>query len=180
MPLTGTKTPTAASLVSNNGNPQLLPRMKELHLKGDFLMTQQCVTLTVDGSCRGNPGPGGYAAILQYRKHDQARAHERELVGGVAHTTNNRMELTAVLTGLQALKRPCHVQLITDSRYVQGILRGTKAKANRDLVQAVRKAATPHTLDIEHVAGHSGHPLNERCHQLAFAQATEQLQAIGA
>ena len=139
-------------------------------------MTQQRVTLTVDGSCQGNPGPGGYAAILQYRKQDHA--HERKLVGGVAHTTNNRMELTAVLTGLQALKRPCRVQLITDSRYVQGILSGNKAKANRDLVQAVRKAAASHTLTVEHVSGHSGHPLNERCHQLAFAQATEQLQAI--
>ena len=141
-------------------------------------MTQQHVTLTVDGSCRGNPGPGGYAAILQYQEH------ERELVGRVAHTTNNRMELTAVLTGLQALKRPCRVQLITDSRYVQGILGGNKAKANRDLVQAVREAAAPHTLTVVrisgHVAGHSGHPLNERCHQLAFAQATEQLQAIRA
>ena len=143
-------------------------------------MTQQRVTLTVDGSCRGNPGPGGYAAILQYRKQALAPVHERELVGGVAHTTNNRMELTAVLTGLQALKRPCHVQLITDSRYVQGILSGGGAKANRDLVQAVREAAASHTLTIERVAGHSGHPLNERCHQLAFAQATEQLQAIRA
>lgn len=143
-------------------------------------MTHQLVILTVDGSCRGNPGPGGYAAILQYHKPNQARAHERELVGGVAHTTNNRMELTAVLTGLQALKRPCHVQLITDSCYVQGVLNGNKAKANRDLVQAVRKAAAQHTLTIEHVAGHSGHPLNERCHRLAFAQATEQLQAVRA
>ena len=86
------------------------------------------VFLYTDGSCKGNPGPGGYAAILQ------SGAHEKALTGNEAHATNNRMELQAVIAGLAALKRRCQVTVVTDSQYVATILNGGKARANRDLV----------------------------------------------
>ena len=86
------------------------------------------VSLFVDGSCLGNPGPGGWAAILQ------CGDHEKEVVGGANHTTNNRMELTAVIEGMKVLKRRCQVTVVTDSQYVATILNGGKAKANLDLV----------------------------------------------
>ncbi len=101
------------------------------------------VSLFVDGSCRGNPGPGGCCAILQ------AGGREKVLVDGADATTNNRMELTAVLTGLQALKRPCAVTVVTDSQYVAAILRGGQAKANRDLVRQVRAAAARHAVTVQ-------------------------------
>ena len=127
------------------------------------------VNLFVDGSCRGNPGPGGCCAILQ------AGGREKVLVDGADATTNNRMELTAVLTGLQALKRPCAVTVVTDSQYVAAILRGGQAKANRDLVRQVRAAAARHAVTVQWVAGHSGHALNERCDRLARAEATRRV-----
>ena len=127
------------------------------------------VSLFVDGSCRGNPGPGGCCAILQ------AGGREKALVDGADATTNNRMELTAVLTGLQALKRPCAVTVVTDSQYVAAILRGGQAKANRDLVRQVHAAAARHTVTVQWVAGHSGHALNERCDRLARAEATRRV-----
>lgn len=129
------------------------------------------VSLFVDGSCRGNPGPGGYCAILQ------AGDHGKTLVGGDDQTTNNRMELMGVLVGLQALQRSCAVTVVTDSQYVATILRGGKAKANRDLVQAIQAAATSHQITVQHVAGHSGHELNEQCDRLAYAEATRRLEA---
>jgi ribonuclease HI len=126
-------------------------------------MTQ--VFLYTDGSCKGNPGPGGYAAILQ------AGSHERVLTGGAAHTTNNRMELTAVIAGLQALKRRCQVTVITDSQYVVTILAGGRAKANHDLVEQVYRLLTQHTIAVQQVRGHQGHPLNERADALAQTAA---------
>jgi len=126
------------------------------------------VFLYTDGSCLGNPGPGGYAAILQ------AGNHEKVLTGGEAHTTNNRMELKAVIAGLTALKRCCQVTVVTDSQYVATILNGGKAKANRDLVQQLRALAAPHSLMVQVVAGHSGHTVNERCDGLAQAAAARQ------
>ena len=123
------------------------------------------VFLYTDGSCRGNPGPGGYAAILQ------SGAHEKTLTGGVPHTTNNRMELQAVIVGLAALKRRCQVTVVTDSQYVATILNGGKARANRDLVQQVRELAADRHLKVQLVAGHSGHEMNERCDALAQAAA---------
>lgn len=123
------------------------------------------VSLYTDGSCRGNHGPGGYAAILQ------AGSHERVLTGGAAHTTNNRMELTAVITGLQALKRRCQVTVITDSQYVVTILIGGKAKANHDLVEQMHRLLAQHTVTVQQVRGHQGHPLNERADALAQAAA---------
>jgi ribonuclease HI len=131
------------------------------------MMTE--VSLFVDGSCRGNPGPGGYCAILE------ANGREKVLWGGAKQSTNNRMELTAVLAGLQALKRPCAVRVVTDSRYVVTILQGGQAKANRELVAQVRAAAARHQVTAVWVAGHSGHAQNERCHRLAHAEATRRL-----
>lgn len=128
-------------------------------------LQQTQVFLYTDGSCKGNPGPGGYAAILQ------AGLHERVLTGGAAHTTNNRMELTAVITGLQALKRRCQVTVITDSQYVATILTGGKAKANHDLVEQVYRLLPQHTITVQQVRGHQGHPLNERADALAQAAA---------
>ena len=143
------------------------------------MMTE--VMMSGDGSCRGNPGPGGYCAILQ------ANGREKILVGGDDQTTNNRMELTAVLAGLRALKRPlrhaqgrlCVVTVVSDSQYVVTTLNGGKAKANRDLVQQVRAAVAGHRVTAVRVAGHSGHAENERCHQLAHAEATRRLLGAG-
>lgn len=143
------------------------------------------VFLYTDGSCLNNPGPGGYAAILQ------SGAYEKVLTGGVAHTTNNRMEMQAVIAGLAALKRCCQacpeqrrrVMVVTDSQYVATILKactepgrsGGNARVNHDLVQQVRALAAGHHLSVQVVAGHSGHALNERCDALAQAVARQQV-----
>lgn len=132
------------------------------------------VSMFVDGSCLGNPGPGGWSAILQYGEH------EKELVGGADHTTNNRMELTAVLEGLKALTRCCQVTVVTDSQYVATILNGGKAKANRDLVYEVRVEARRHEVTVQQVRGHSGHEMNELADQLAFTEANHRKQMIAA
>ena len=125
----------------------------------------QKVLVYVDGSCLGNPGPGGWAAVLQCGER------EKELVGGEDQTTNNRMELTAVIEGLKALKRRCQVTVVTDSQYVATLLNGGRAKANLDLVQQLRQLMQQHEVTVEQVQAHSGHPLNERCDRLAQTQA---------
>jgi ribonuclease HI len=139
------------------------------------------VTLVTDGSCLGNPGPGGWAALLQ------CGPAERVLTGSDPATTNNRMELQAVLAGLRTLRRPCQVTLITDSqlvakgitewvaRWQQNGWRTTKRTPveNRDLWEALVAAQTPHILTVQHVRGHSGHPLNERVNTLAQAAAAQ-------
>lgn len=132
------------------------------------------VSMFVDGSCLGNPGPGGWAAILQ------CGDHEKEVVGGADHTTNNRMELTAVLEGLKALNRRCQVTVVTDSQYVVTILDGGKAKANRDLVYEVRVQARRHEVTVQQVPGHSGHEMNELADQLAFTEANHRKQMVAA
>jgi len=128
-----------------------------------------------DGACRGNPGPGGWGVLLIHGKR------EREICGGEAETTNNRMELTAAIEALQALKRPCRVELHTDSQYVRGGItewlpawkaRGwrTAAKApvkNEDLWRRLDDARLRHDVTWRWVKGHSGHPLNERADALA-------------
>lgn len=129
--------------------------------------SQTQVFLYTDGACKGNPGPGGYAAILQ------SGAHEKTLTGSEAHATNNRMELQAVIAGLAALKRRCQVTVVTDSQYVATILNGGKARANRDLAQQVRALSAGHHLRVQLVAGHSGHAMNERCDALAQAAARQ-------
>ena len=139
----------------------------------------QQVVIHTDGACLGNPGPGGWAAILRYGKT------ERELSGGAADTTNNRMELMAAIMALEALKRPVSVRLVTDSRYVQdGITRwihgwrrngwktaAKKPVANQELWQRLDAAMAPHQVEWAWVKGHAGHPENERCDSLARNQA---------
>ncbi len=133
------------------------------------------VEIATDGACKGNPGPGGWGAIIR------SGTRERELSGGETLTTNNRMELMAAIEGLNALKRPCHVTLSTDSRYVMDGLtkwikgwqkNGWKTAAkqpvkNADLWQALIAAAKPHRIDWLWVKGHAGHPDNERADKLA-------------
>lgn len=129
-----------------------------------------------DGACSGNPGPGGYGTILRYE------SHEKELSGGEADTTNNRMELTAVIVGLEALKEPCHVTLTTDSKYVaDAITKGwaeswqrngwrkadKKPALNVDLWEKLLLLLKTHEVEIVWVKGHEGHPENERCDTLA-------------
>jgi ribonuclease HI len=133
------------------------------------------VTIYTDGACRGNPGPGGWGAILI------SGAHERELCGGERTTTNNRMELMAAIQALEALKKPCRVELHTDSQYLRtGItewLAGWKARGwrtaakapvkNDDLWKRLDAARLRHQVDWRWVKGHAGHPLNERADGLA-------------
>ena len=137
------------------------------------------VKLITDGACLGNPGPGGWAAILRYGKH------KRELSGAAEHTTNNRMEMTAVVEGLQALREPCEVTVELDSEYVRnGItswIHGWKRRGwltasgdpvkNRDLWQELDEAAARHRLSWVWVKGHAGHRDNNRCDRLAKAAA---------
>ncbi len=134
------------------------------------------VEIATDGACKGNPGPGGWGAVLR-----AADGRERELSGGEAETTNNRMELLAAIEGLNALKRPCRVILSTDSRYVMDGLtkwikgwqkNGWKTAArqpvkNAELWQALLAAAKPHRIEWVWVKGHAGHPDNERADRLA-------------
>jgi ribonuclease HI len=133
------------------------------------------VEIATDGACKGNPGPGGWGALVR------SGMAEKELSGGEKLTTNNRMELTAAIEGLNALKRPCRVKLSTDSRYVMDGLtkwikgwqkNGWKTAAkqpvkNADLWQALLDAAAPHRIDWVWVKGHAGHPDNERVDKLA-------------
>ena len=133
------------------------------------------IELFTDGACKGNPGPGGWGALLRMG------GRERELFGGEPHTTNNRMEMLAVIRGLQALTRPCRVVVHTDSQYVQkGIsewIRGWKARGwktadrkpvkNEDLWRELDALAATHTVDWRWVKGHAGHPENERADGLA-------------
>jgi ribonuclease HI len=137
------------------------------------------VEIYTDGACRGNPGPGGWAALL--RMGDK----ERELSGGEPLTTNNRMELVAAIKGLEALKRPCRVQLFTDSNYVRdGITKwihgwrrngwrtaDRKPVKNAELWQELLDATAPHRVEWHWVKGHSGHPENDRADALACAEA---------
>lgn len=133
------------------------------------------VELFTDGGCRGNPGPGGWGALLRFG------SHEKELYGYESETTNNRMELMAAISGLETLNEPCEVVLTTDSQYVrQGItswITNWKAKnwktaakkpvKNKDLWQRLDAASTKHKVDWRWVKGHSGHVENERVDELA-------------
>lgn len=140
------------------------------------------VEIFTDGACSGNPGPGGYGAILKYGEHI------KELSGGEEQTTNNRMELTAVITALEALKEPCLVILTTDSKYVvDGIEKGwakswrengwkkkdKKPALNPDLWGKLLDLLEVHEVKFNWVKGHAGHPENERCDELAVNFYTE-------
>jgi ribonuclease HI len=145
------------------------------------------VRIYTDGACRGNPGPGGWGAVLRYRDS------ERHLKGAEAHTTNNRMELLAAIEALKTLKRPCRVELTTDSLYLRkGITewlanwkRGgwkTAAKKpvkNADLWRRLDAAAQSHEIAWHWVKGHSGHPENELADQLANEAIDELLARSG-
>ena len=136
------------------------------------------VTLYTDGACSGNPGPGGWGAILSYN------GVEKELSGGEANTTNNRMELLAVISGLEALKEPCCVELYSDSKYViDGLSKGwavswrknnwrkadKKPALNPDLWERLLDLTEKHRLSYYWVKGHADNPYNNRCDQLAVA-----------
>lgn len=135
----------------------------------------EAVSIFTDGACRGNPGPGGWGAILRYK------GRERELFGYEAETTNNRMELMAVIQALESLSRPCSVDLTTDSQYVQkGVnewmanwkkrnwrTANKKPVKNQDLWQRLDTALSSHEVRMHWVRGHTGHPENERADVLA-------------
>jgi len=135
------------------------------------------VTIFTDGACTGNPGPGGYSVILMYE------GHRKELSGGEELTTNNRMELMGAIKGLEALKEPCEVDVYSDSRYVvdavnKGWAIGWKKNGwrrkkgdakNHDLWEILLKLLEKHKAVFRWIKGHSGHPINERCDELARA-----------
>lgn len=144
------------------------------------------VKIFTDGAARGNPeGPGGYGTVLQYID-SKSELHEREYSAGYKKTTNNRMELMAVITGLEALTRPCEVEVISDSKYVTDafnqhwvdgwLKRNWKGSSNNpvknvDLWKRLLKAKAPHQVKFTWVKGHAGHPENERCDKLATTAA---------
>ena len=138
------------------------------------------VDIYTDGACSGNPGPGGWGTILK------SGGHVKELSGGEPNTTNNRMELTAVIAGLSALKYPCEVTITSDSKYVidairqgwakkwraQGWMRNKKEKAlNPDLWETLLDLLDVHDVTFQWVKGHAGHPENERCDELAVLES---------
>lgn len=142
------------------------------------------VTVYTDGACSGNPGAGGWGTILVYK------GRKREMSGGAAETTNNRMELTAVIEGLKALKEPCKVTVVTDSQYVaNGINLGwakswkennwrkkdKKPALNPELWDELLTLIAKHEVTIEWVKGHDGHPENERCDKMAVAESQKYL-----
>ncbi len=131
-----------------------------------------------DGACSGNPGPGGWGAILRYKES------EKELSGGERETTNNRMELMGVISALESLKEPCQVKVFTDSKYIANAFiekwlenwqkngwktAGKKPVKNRELWERLLKQSSIHRLEWQWIKGHAGHPENERCDQLAVA-----------
>lgn len=141
-------------------------------------MERKQVTLYTDGACSGNPGPGGYGAILVYGKA------EKELCGGDPSTTNNRMELMGAIAGLEALREPCDVTLVSDSRYLvdaveKGWLENWRARGwkkadgkpalNVDLWQRLLVQLERHRVTLRWIRGHAGHPYNERCDALAVS-----------
>ena len=139
------------------------------------------IQIFTDGACSGNPGPGGWGAILRYK------AHEKELSGGEAETTNNRMELMALIAALEQLKEPCEIDLCSDSQYVinglqKGWAKGWRARGwkkadkspalNSDLWARLLDLSEAHTIHYNWIKGHAGHPENERCDRLAVEQST--------
>jgi ribonuclease HI len=149
-------------------------------------MPQKTVDIYTDGACSGNPGPGGWAAILRYN------GHEKEIFGGDVDTTNNKMELTAAIMALRQLNRPSNVDLYTDSQYVRkGITewingwkkRGWKTASNkpvknRALWQELEAAAKDHNITWHWVEGHAGHEFNERADDLARQAAVDAIESI--
>lgn len=147
---------------------------------------RKTIAIFTDGSCLGNPGPGGYGAVLKYKQH------QKELAGGYQLTTNNRMELMAAIVALENLTEDCDVILTTDSQYVRlGITQWLKnwkrnhwrtsqktPVKNQDLWRRLDAACTRHKVDWRWVKGHAGHPENERCDQLARDAASSNPTAV--
>jgi ribonuclease HI len=147
-------------------------------------MNEEAIEIYTDGACKGNPGVGGWGALLR------SAGNERELFGGEIHTTNNRMELMGAIAALEALKRPCHVVLHTDSKYVQqGIsvwvhswkLRGWKTAdkkpvKNEDLWRRLDELASKHHIQWVWIKGHAGHDGNERADELANRGVAQMLE----
>jgi ribonuclease HI len=145
------------------------------------------VQIVTDGACIGNPGPGGWACILRYDHH------KKELWGGERATTNNRMELTAAIQGLRALREPCEVELVTDSQYLKNGIsewihgwkrngwrtREKKPVVNQDLWQALDELANKHRVQWTWTKGHADHEDNNRCDELATEAAREQAALAG-
>ncbi len=142
------------------------------------------VELYTDGACSGNPGPGGWGAILRFRTAD--KVYEKELSGGADETTNNRMELTAFLAGLQQLNQPCEIDLYSDSQYVinaleKGWAKGWRARGwkkadkspalNADLWAVALAESEKHQIHYHWLKGHAGHPENERCDRMAVEES---------
>ena len=138
------------------------------------------IEIFTDGACSGNPGPGGWGAVLRYKQH------EKELSGGEAETTNNRMELTALIAALEQLKEPCEITLCSDSKYVidgleKGWAKGWRARGwkksdkspalNPDLWGRLLDLCEGHVIHYKWIKGHAGHPENERCDRLAVEQS---------
>ncbi len=147
---------------------------------------RKTVAIYTDGSCLGNPGPGGYGVVLRYQQH------QKEMSAGYQQTTNSRMELLAAIVGLESLKQPCDVDLTTDSQYVRlGITQWlanwkknnwkTSQKEpvkNQDLWRRLDAACQGHKVNWHWVKGHAGHPENERCDELARVAATHQATEV--
>ena len=142
------------------------------------------VEMFTDGACSGNPGPGGWGTILRYK------GVEKELSGGIHETTNNRMEMTAVISGLKALNEPCEVDLYTDSKYVcDSVVKGwvyswkknnwrkadKKPALNVDLWEDMLLLLEKHNVTFHWLKGHNGHPENERCDKLAVAETQKHI-----
>ena len=143
------------------------------------------IEIYTDGACSGNPGPGGWGAILRFRT-PAGKVFEKEISGGEASTTNNRMELTGLLEALRQLKEPCDIDLYSDSQYVingleKGWAKGWRARGwrkadkspalNPDLWAPLLAESEKHTIHYHWLKGHAGHPENERCDRLAVAQS---------
>lgn len=148
------------------------------------MQQRKFIEIFTDGACSGNPGPGGWGAVLRYE------GHEKELSGGQDNTTNNRMELTACIEALQALKEPCTVLLTTDSKYVTDAINlgwaeswrkngwrkaDKKPALNADLWETLLDLCKTHDVTFNWVKGHAGHPENERCDRLAVDYYNKQL-----
>lgn len=137
--------------------------------------TKKIIEIFTDGACKGNPGPGGYGGILRYAKET------KEISGYASQTTNNRMEMTAIVEALRLLKRPCQIRIVTDSNYVvkgmtqwlpgwikrNWVNKQKKPVLNRDLWEMLLDLSTPHQIEWTWVRGHAGHEENERCDELA-------------
>lgn len=140
----------------------------------------QKVTIYTDGACRGNPGPGGYGCVLLYTDKD-GQTHRQEFSQGFSNTTNNQMELMAVIVAIEALKRPCEIEIVSDSKYVVDAFnlnwidgwkkRNWKKVKNIELWKRLLDAIESHKYTFTWVEGHTGNPENERCDELATTAA---------